>query len=87
MPRRYALNGCAGLVEQRKNRKTGTLVGLYHAEQAGLDSDPEYPWATVCEEHGNLVVHPTLTFARAALSYPDWCEDCQPALGLKRHDS
>src|SRR5690348_13634147 len=29
----YALNGIAGLVEQRRNRRLGVLVGLYHGDQ------------------------------------------------------
>ncbi len=73
----YETNGLIGCVEQRKCRKTGLLVGLYQSAQAGMEDDPEQPWSTVCEEHGNLVCHATLTLARQALSHPEWCEDCQ----------
>lgn len=56
MPRQYDFNGLAGCVEQRKSRETGLLVGLYHAEQAGMDPAAG-AWATVCEAHGHLVSH------------------------------
>lgn len=77
----YQLNGCPGLVEQRKNRLTGTVVSLYRAEQAGLDDDDgASPWATVCEEHSAIVTHQSLKLARGHLACPDWCEDCQEAV-------
>jgi len=77
MIKHYHSEGCKGLVERRKNRLTGTVMGLYHAEQGGLDTDPENPWATVCEEHGSVVTHSSLKLARGHLAVPDWCEDCQ----------
>jgi hypothetical protein len=59
-------------------RQTGTLVGVYHGVQAGMEDDPEIPWQTVCEVHHNLVGHPTLSLAMAHASDPrSWCEDCQ----------
>lgn len=84
--REYSHNGLAGCVTQRKARQTGTLVGVYQANQAGMESDPETPWATVCEEHGNLVCHPTLAFAMGHAADPQgWCEDCRvPADELAR---
>jgi hypothetical protein len=70
----------AGIVAYRKVRSTGTRVGLYHAEEAGIDSDPETPWMTVCEDHGNMVGHGTRRLAEQALSHPeDWCDQCQQA--------
>jgi hypothetical protein len=67
-----------GLVLQRKARSTGTLVGLYKSDDAGIESDPEYPWSTVCEPHGGVVCHETRKAAEAALSHPeDWCPTCQ----------
>jgi len=78
--KRYSYNGLAGCVTQQRNRCTKRLVGLYHSYQAGIESDPTLPWSTVCEEHGNVVCHANLANAKAAMSYPDWCEDCQPDL-------
>ncbi len=72
----YHLNGYAGLVEQHKNRVTGTLIGLYHGIQSGIDSDPETPWVTMCEKHSNLVSHSSLKSAKAAMGCPDWCPNC-----------
>ncbi len=68
----------AGIVAYRKARSTGTRVGLYHAEEAGLDSDPDMPWVTVCEDHSSMITHGTRRLAEQALSHPeDWCEPCQ----------
>ena len=72
----YDFNGLAGCVVQRRNRRTGFLVGLYHAEQAELDASAG-PWATICEEHGHIVNHETLALARSHLADPGgWCEHC-----------
>ena len=78
--RRYNLDGIAGLVAQHVCRRTGGLMGLYHAEQGGIDSDPDVPWAAVCETHGSLVLSTTQRLARATMSYPDWCDECAPLL-------
>lgn len=74
----YEFNGLAGCVIQRKSRATGRLVGLYQSHQAGMESDPALPWATVCETHGVLVCHSTLILAGSHLSDPQgWCEQCR----------
>lgn len=76
--RHYSFSGLAGCVVQRRVRSTKTLVGVYHAEQAGIDSDPENPWVTVCEEHGSIVTHRTLAMAMSQLPDPsEFCEDCR----------
>jgi hypothetical protein len=76
-PKQYGVNGLAGCVTQRKTRK-GIFVGLYHAEQAELDIDPESRWVTVCEEHGSILAHPSLRLAHEWLPRPEeWCEDCR----------
>lgn len=74
--REYAFNGLAGCVAQRRSRLTGYFVGVYHAEQAGLDASGG-PWATVCEEHAHVVNHDTLNLARSHAGDPTgWCEPC-----------
>lgn len=76
----YNFNGLAGCVAQRVSRETGTLVGLYHGEQSGMEADPELPWVTVCEIHHNLVGHASLANAREHLGFPtNWCEECRVA--------
>lgn len=76
MIREYRFNNLAGCVVQRRCRETGRLVGLYNAEQAGIDSEPG-PWATVCEAHGSIANHPTLILATFHLPNPkSWCEIC-----------
>lgn len=76
-PREYAFNGLLGCVVQQRSRITGALVGLYQAEQAGMDAEAGR-WSTVCETHGSCVNHSTLAAARAHLSDPTmWCEACR----------
>lgn len=66
-----------GCVELRKTR-SGREVGLYRSLEAGIENDPDHPWATVCEAHSGVVCHPTREIAEAAMSYPeDWCPTCQ----------
>lgn len=73
----YDFNGLAGCVSQRKAQTTGTLVGVYHGAQSGMEMDPEYPWITVCEVHANCVSHSTLALAKSHAADPEgWCEDC-----------
>jgi hypothetical protein len=79
MSRSYEEGGRAGCFQLRRARQTGTLVGVYHSEQAGLDEtgDPTTKWFTVCEDHGRLVGHPSLHLARWHASDPmGWCGVC-----------
>lgn len=75
--RLYSHAGLAGCVQRHRARQTGTLVGVYHAEQAGLDPDGG-PWVTVCEDHGSVINHETLAQAKSHATDPEgWCEDCR----------
>ena len=74
------LFGLAGAVERRRSRASGTTITIYDANEAGIESDPETPWATVCEEHGSIVCHGSRSAARASMARPDWCMDCQRAI-------
>jgi len=68
----------AGCVTLRRAYSTGTIVGLYRSLDAGLESDPEYPWSTICEEHGGVSHQATLALATESLRHPEkWCPDCQ----------
>lgn len=78
--KRYGAHGLAGCVEQKRCRATGLPIGIYRADQAELEDDPEFPWATVCEEHGTILRAQTLKLARAGATHPEWCDDCQPLL-------
>lgn len=72
----------AGCVQLRYARSTGSLVGVYRADEAGMEDDPEWPWATVCEDHGNLVCHASRSRAIDHAPAPEgWCEECSAALG------
>lgn len=73
----YEFNELAGCVVQRKSQRTGQLVGLYDAEQAGMDPAGG-AWLTVCEPHGSLCNHRTLALARHHLADPTmWCDTCR----------
>lgn len=65
----------SGCVQLRRSRKTGTLVGIYRASEAGLD-DEGGAWVTVCEDHGTLCNHETRKLAEWHAPSVDWCEDC-----------
>lgn len=73
----YNHNGFEGCVAQWTSRDTKTLVGLYHGEQSGMETDPEALWCVVCEKHHTLVGHPTLAEARRTRSPLDFCDDCR----------
>ncbi len=74
----YEFNSLAGCVIQRLSRETGTLCGLYHGEQSGIETDKITPWLTVCEAHSTLVCHGTLALARRHLPFPSsWCDECR----------
>ena len=75
--RQYSHAGLAGCVTRFRSRVTKTIVGIYRAEQAGIEQDPEIPWVTVCEEHSTLVGHATLALARSCRSPTDFCDECR----------
>jgi hypothetical protein len=75
--KQYGFNGLSGCVTQFKSRATGTLVGVYHGEQSGLDANPEMPWLTVCEKHHTCVCHETLVSAKRTRDPAEFCEDCR----------
>lgn len=54
-------------------------MGVYKAEEAGMDPDGG-KWATVCEEHSTILNSDTRAGAEAAASWPDWCGECQVKL-------
>lgn len=67
----------AGLRRVRFARSTGTLVAVYASDEAGIESDPDLPFTTVCEEHGRLVCHETLALAEHHATDPaGWCGVC-----------
>jgi len=84
--KKYSFNGLAGCVVQRVAQQTYTRVGVYHAEQAGINIDPEVPWASVCEVHHTLVLHSKLALAIEAGANPQsWCEECRRGEEAHRH--
>jgi hypothetical protein len=77
----YCDGGYAGRVECRRNRVTGTMVGLYHTARADMDEDSG-KWSAVCEDHGSILSCDTLRQARGFMTdVADWCEDCR-----EKHD-
>ncbi len=69
----------AGLLQYRQARTTGNAVGVYDGAEAGMDTEGgTMPYTTVCEPHGGLATHPTLTLARQHAAHPEeWCPTCQ----------
>ncbi len=79
-PRQYSFDGLAGCVVRKTTKRTGTLVGLYQAEQAGMDPEAG-AWVTVCEVHHTCVNHSILSAARSHLPDPTmWCEECRQTI-------
>ncbi len=68
------------IVQQRRNRQTGTTITV---ERCGPGSwvEQEPGWLTLCEEHSSCVVHPTRRLAERHASDPaGWCEPCRGLL-------
>lgn len=63
----------AGCVYLARSRRTGALRGVYRAREAGIDGDG---WATVCEDHGTLVLSETRALALMS-DTNDFCDDCR----------
>lgn len=81
---KYIKANYAGVLQARRSRATGTVVTIYLAEEAGLDpAGGDY--VTVCEDHGTLCNHQSLTLARAHAPYVEWCEECQGAEDALEH--
>lgn len=73
----YTKGGFLGRVQSTRARSTGTQVSIFNNEQAGFCQEGG-PWATFCEDHGEIINHSTLTLARSFTSCPEeWCETCQ----------
>lgn len=68
----------AGLRSIAVRRSTGTLVGVYQAQEAGLEDDADAGrYATVCEPHSRLVLHDTRQLAEDHATCPEgWCGVC-----------
>lgn len=74
----YKLDGISGFVSKSVARSTGVTVSLFHGDQSGLETDPEIPWMTVCEQHASCMGHKALRDARAWMAHPQvWCEGCR----------
>ena len=66
------------VVRQSRSRRTGTLVLLIDNRDGSFeDGEPDYRWATMCDDHGNYVLHATKEIATSFLPVPDeFCHDC-----------
>jgi hypothetical protein len=70
----------AGQVARMVNRETGSLMGVYRAAEAGLDTDAG-AWAAVCEDHGSIVNTSTARLAHSAARDPrSFCEGCREGM-------
>ena len=72
--KQYKFDGFAGCVRRWVNR-AGKLVGVYHSEQAGIDT---YGWSVVCEKHHTVNITTSLRVAlHVAADTHLWCGPCQ----------
>lgn len=75
----------AAQVVTRRNRQTGTMITVCSAAEFG--ADPADPWLTVCEDHNQLVGHPTRRLANWHSADPaGWCSDCNNTLNINQGD-
>lgn len=77
----------AGLIESRVNRLTKTEISLYDSAKAGIEDDPESPWAIVCEAHGSILTHTSKTAARSHMATPEWCSKCEKIMRGENPDA
>lgn len=73
------------VVRSSKARSTGATVLLIDNRDASFEVDDalgnEASWATLCETHGNYVLHQTRKLAESFMSVPEeFCADCQEGL-------
>lgn len=67
----------AGVRSVRVSPQTGTVVAVYDARAAGMDTAAGR-WSTVCEDHSTIISHRTLALAEYhAAAVADWCEPCR----------
>lgn len=71
------MTAIAGLRATHRSFQTGRVVSLYDGEAAGMDTTAGR-WQTVCEDHGTVISHRTLTVAEYQRADPlGWCEQCR----------
>lgn len=63
----------AGCVYLARSVRTRALRGVYRAREAEID---DRGWATVCEDHGTLILSDTRALALAT-DTDDFCDDCR----------
>lgn len=74
----YSFNNLAGCVTQFKSQATGTIVGVYHAVQSGMETaDSDCRWISVCEKHNTLVCHSNLADALRTRDPREFCDECR----------
>lgn len=70
------------IVRSSTARSTGATVLLIDNRDGSFEADDELgheaSWVTLCEFHGNFVVHATRKLAESFMAAPeDFCEQCQ----------
>ena len=68
----------AGFIASRKCSRTGTMITVVRADEAGIDAGAKY--ATVCEQHGSILGSSSKRGAISAAAYPEWCPQCSEVL-------
>lgn len=73
----YTYDGRPGCVMRHRSRATGTTIGIYKADQAGLDGSVG-EWIAICEDHGERYAFPNLRHAQKNYAGAPWCGQCHP---------
>jgi len=65
------------VVYTRRARETGLPVSVIDNRDGSFDTD-DWPWATLCEDHGDYCTHETRRLAERFAPVPSqWCATCQ----------
>lgn len=73
--KQHNYNDIPGCVIIRRAHATGTMVAIFHNEQAGIKR--KLPWSAKCMEHGRLYVCKTKTEALESMAdVIEWCDKC-----------
>lgn len=71
------------VVKESKSRRTGTVVSLIDNRDGSFEGHEGSPepesmrWATLCDDHGNFVVHGSRRLAESFMPVPDqFCLEC-----------
>jgi hypothetical protein len=69
----------AGYIAHQTNAKTGAVIVVATAAEQQLDPAGG-KYVTVCDTHSAILNSRSKKAARAAMAFPEWCEECSALL-------